>query len=210
MVFPFEGVDPAELIKLKTRNALAGPNTPSSRGPHRPWTRSGGAWGRCLSVGTPPARSSRGTSRLIVDYVHAGRRVSGRALAAILRPRCRSEASSTDRGLRTVNPSPYMYFLDFEDFQIVGASPEPLIKVTGRRVEDLPHCRHLPRADPDDEEDRRNAEDLLAHPEGARGTRDARPPWAATTWGVFREYGTCRGRGADGRLRTRTPTSSTS
>jgi anthranilate synthase component 1 len=38
------------------------------------------------------------------------------------------------RGLRTVNPSPYMYFLDFSDFQVVGASPEPLLTVssTGR------------------------------------------------------------------------------
>jgi anthranilate synthase component I len=34
------------------------------------------------------------------------------------------------RGLRTVNPSPYMYFLDFGDFQVVGASPEPLLTVS--------------------------------------------------------------------------------
>ena len=41
------------------------------------------------------------------------------------------EAFSIYRGLRTVNPSPYMYFLDFGDFEIAGASPEPLVKVTG-------------------------------------------------------------------------------
>jgi anthranilate synthase component 1 len=34
------------------------------------------------------------------------------------------------RGLRAVNPSPYMYFLDFSDFQVVGASPEPLLTVS--------------------------------------------------------------------------------
>jgi anthranilate synthase component I len=34
------------------------------------------------------------------------------------------------RGLRAVNPSPYMYFLDFADFQVVGASPEPLLTVS--------------------------------------------------------------------------------
>jgi anthranilate synthase component 1 len=39
------------------------------------------------------------------------------------------EAFSIYRGLRTVNPSPYMYFLDFGDFQIAGASPEPLLTV---------------------------------------------------------------------------------
>src|SRR5918999_5079702 len=37
------------------------------------------------------------------------------------------EAFSIYRGLRTVNPSPYMYFLDFEDFEIAGASPESLV-----------------------------------------------------------------------------------
>src|SRR3954451_1687906 len=41
------------------------------------------------------------------------------------------EAFSVYRGLRAVNPSPYMYFLDFEDFEIAGASPESLVKVTG-------------------------------------------------------------------------------
>ena len=73
------------------------------------------------------------------------------------------EAFSIYRGLRTVNPSPYMYFLDFEDFQIAGASPEPLIKVTGRRVETRPIAGTYPRGS-DEEEDRRNAEDLLADP----------------------------------------------
>src|SRR5919108_888335 len=48
------------------------------------------------------------------------------------------EAFSIYRGLRTVNPSPYMYFLDFEDFEIAGASPESLVKVTGRRAEQRP------------------------------------------------------------------------
>jgi anthranilate synthase component 1 len=33
------------------------------------------------------------------------------------------------RALRTINPSPYMFFLDFSDFQIIGASPEILVRV---------------------------------------------------------------------------------
>ena len=44
---------------------------------------------------------------------------------------CPVEAFSIYRGLRAINPSPYMYFLDFEDFQIAGASPESLVKVGG-------------------------------------------------------------------------------
>src|SRR5439155_537215 len=56
------------------------------------------------------------------------------------------DAFSLYRGLRTVNPSPYMYFLDFEDFQIAGASPESLVKVNGRRDEPRPvrRRRRLP------------------------------------------------------------------
>jgi anthranilate synthase component I len=56
-----------------------------------------------------------------------------------------------------------MYFLDFEDFQIAGASPEPLIKVTGRRVETRPIAGTYPRGR-SPEEDRRNGEALLADP----------------------------------------------
>jgi anthranilate synthase component I len=73
------------------------------------------------------------------------------------------EAFSIYRGLRAVNPSPYMYFLDFGDFEIAGASPEPLITVAGRRVSTRPIAGTRPRgATP--EEDRKIAEELLADP----------------------------------------------
>ncbi len=35
------------------------------------------------------------------------------------------------RALRTLNPSPYMFYFDFEDFHVVGASPEILVRVEG-------------------------------------------------------------------------------
>ena len=73
------------------------------------------------------------------------------------------EAFSIYRGLRTVNPSPYMYFIDFGDFEIAGASPEPLVKVTGDRVETRPIAGTYPRG-ADEEEDRRQAELLLEDP----------------------------------------------
>ncbi|HKO26141.1 MAG TPA: anthranilate synthase component I [Solirubrobacteraceae bacterium] len=73
------------------------------------------------------------------------------------------EAFSIYRGLRAVNPSPYMYFLDFGDFEIAGASPEPLITVAGRRVSTRPIAGTRPRGDNADE-DRRIAEELLADP----------------------------------------------
>ena len=68
---------------------------------------------------------------------------------------------SVYRGLRAVNPSPYMYFVDFGDFQIVGASPEPLLRVNGRRAETYPVAGTRRRTgNPDD--DAALAADLLA------------------------------------------------
>src|SRR3954451_9249902 len=74
---------------------------------------------------------------------------------------CPVEAFSIYRGLRAVNPSPYMYFLDFEDFQIAGASPEVLVTVTDRKVLQRPIAGTRPRG-ATLEEDNRNAESLLA------------------------------------------------
>jgi anthranilate synthase component I len=71
------------------------------------------------------------------------------------------EAFSIYRGLRAVNPSPYMYFLDFGDFEIAGASPEPLITVAGRRVATRPIAGTRPRG-ATAEEDERMAAELLA------------------------------------------------
>jgi anthranilate synthase component I len=73
------------------------------------------------------------------------------------------EAFSIYRGLRAVNPSPYMYFLDFGDFEVAGASPEPLITVTGRHVSTRPVAGTRPRG-MNPEEDRRIAQELLADP----------------------------------------------
>ena len=71
------------------------------------------------------------------------------------------EAFSIYRGLRAVNPSPYMYFLDFGDFEIAGASPEPLITVAGRRVATRPIAGTRPRGATADE-DAQLAQELLA------------------------------------------------
>ncbi len=73
------------------------------------------------------------------------------------------EAFSIYRGLRAVNPSPYMYFLDFGDFELAGASPEPLITVSGRHVSTRPIAGTRPRgANP--EQDKQIAAELLADP----------------------------------------------
>jgi len=98
----------------------------------------------------------------IVEYVHAGDAFQVVPSQRFTSP-CPVEAFSIYRGLRTVNPSPYMYFLDFGDFEIAGASPEPLVKVTGDRVETRPIAGTYPRG-ADEEEDRLAAERLLQDP----------------------------------------------
>jgi anthranilate synthase component 1 len=53
-----------------------------------------------------------------------------------------------------------MYFLEFDDFAIAGASPEPLVKVSGRHLESRPIAGTRPRAETP-EEDLRRARGLL-------------------------------------------------
>jgi anthranilate synthase component I len=76
---------------------------------------------------------------------------------------CPVDAFSIYRGLRAINPSPYMYFLDFEDFEIAGASPETLVTVAGRTVRQRPIAGTRPRAD-SVERDLEQARELLADP----------------------------------------------
>jgi anthranilate synthase component 1 len=57
------------------------------------------------------------------------------------------------RALRTVNPSPYMYFLRMGDVHVLGSSPEMLVRVTGRKLEYRPIAGTHPRG-------RDEAEDL--------------------------------------------------
>ncbi len=73
------------------------------------------------------------------------------------------EAFSIYRGLRAVNPSPYMYFLDFGDFEVAGASPEPLITVSGSHVSTRPIAGTRPRG-ATLEQDNELARELLADP----------------------------------------------
>jgi anthranilate synthase component I len=98
----------------------------------------------------------------IVSYVHAGDAFQVVPSQRFSAP-APVEAFSIYRGLRAVNPSPYMYFLEFGDFQIAGASPEPLVKVNGRRVETRPIAGTYPRG-ANEEEDRRLAERLVNDP----------------------------------------------
>jgi anthranilate synthase component 1 len=55
--------------------------------------------------------------------------------------------------LRDINPSPYMYYLDFGDEKVIGASPEMLVRVEKRRVTTVPIAGTRPRGKTMDEDD---------------------------------------------------------
>jgi len=67
------------------------------------------------------------------------------------------------RALRQVNPSPYLFFLDFDDFALVGSSPEVLVRAQGGTAEVLPIAGTRHRGD-DAAEDQALAEELLDDP----------------------------------------------
>jgi anthranilate synthase component 1 len=139
------------------RRILEGPLPPLCA----PGARRAGAAQQQFTSNTSRERFEANVAR-IIEYIRAGdayqvvpsQRWSGEAPVS---------AFSIYRGLRAVNPSPYMYFLDFGDFEVAGASPEPLITVTGRRITTRPVAGTRPRGDTP-EEDRRLAQELLADP----------------------------------------------
>ena len=71
------------------------------------------------------------------------------------------------RALRSLNPSPYMYFYDFGDLQIVGSSPEILVrqeKREGRKMVTIRPLAGTRRRGSTPEEDAQLAKELLADP----------------------------------------------
>jgi anthranilate synthase component I len=67
------------------------------------------------------------------------------------------------RALHKINPSPFQFYLNFGEFSVVGASPEILVRLEGKKITIRPIAGTRPRgATP--EEDRRLEEELLADP----------------------------------------------
>ena len=67
------------------------------------------------------------------------------------------------RALRSLNPSPYMYYLDLGDHQVVGSSPEILVRLEDGQITVRPIAGTRPRGK-DDAADRALERDLLADP----------------------------------------------
>lgn len=98
----------------------------------------------------------------IKDYI-----VEGDCMQVVLSQRLsipfESKPVDLYRALRCLNPSPYMYFLDLDDFQIVGSSPEILVRLEDDMVTVRPIAGTRPRGKTE-EEDIVLEKDLLADP----------------------------------------------
>lgn len=92
---------------------------------------------------------------------------SGETTQVVLSQKLTSELKedpfSLYRHLRSSNPSPYMFYLDFTDYLIIGASPEALVQVTGNQVTTNPIAGTRPRGK-NEREDEALSEELLADP----------------------------------------------
>ncbi len=95
-----------------------------------------------------------------VEYIRAGDVIQVVPSQRLSR-RLTSHPFSVYRALRTINPSPYMYFLQLGDTYVVGASPEMLVQVEDGVVRTRP-IAGTRRRGVDDAEDAALAADLLA------------------------------------------------
>ena len=136
----------------------------------------------CLSkqVNMPPSLASSKTDLIrkfkVVDFEDAVRKtkeyiLAGDCMQVVIGQRISKPFTDSPlalyRALRSLNPSPYMYFYDFGDMQIVGSSPEILVRQEKRAAEKIVTIRPLAGTRPrgaNPEEDERLAKELLADP----------------------------------------------
>src|SRR6202790_25278 len=126
-----------------------------------PWLNSGKSSNSKLKVhaGTSRSRFMKSVERA-KEYIAAGD-----IFQVVLSQRLdfRPEVAPFDiyRALRTVNPSPYMYFLRMGDTHVLGSSPEMLVRVTGSKLEYRPIAGTHPRGR-DEADDSRLEKQMLA------------------------------------------------
>ena len=88
----------------------------------------------------------------VKEYIYAGDIIQA-VLSQRLSKKTEAEPFDIYRALRTLNPSPYMYFLELDGFHIVGASPELLVRVEDGIVYNFPLAGTRPRGASPSEDD---------------------------------------------------------
>jgi len=93
--------------------------------------------------------------------------IAGDIIQVVLSQRFSGEFSGEDfllyRNLRSVNPSPYMFYLNFGEIKLIGASPEILVRLTNGKIELRPIAGTRPRG-ADKKEDFALEQELLSDP----------------------------------------------
>ena len=93
--------------------------------------------------------------------------VSGDVIQVVLSQRFSGQVSGDDfalyRNLRSINPSPYMFYLNFGVIKLIGASPEILVRLTDNRIQLRPIAGTRPRGDTP-EEDEALEKELISDP----------------------------------------------
>jgi len=108
------------------------------------------------------AQAYQSAVRKAKDYIAAGD-VMQVVLSQRMRRPFTSSPLSLYRALRSLNPSPYMFYYDFGDFHVVGASPEILVRKEGSAVTLRPIAGTRPRGATRDA-DEKLARELLDDP----------------------------------------------
>ncbi len=144
-----EGVEKIEEVL----EALASPLLPEELSPL-------GKGGGLISDITPQEYMER--VRRAKEYILAGD-VFQVVLSHRLRRQTQAHPFAIYRALRRLNPSPYMFYMDFGPFQLVGSSPEMLVRLEGRQAETRPIAGTRPRGRTP-EEDEATGRELLADP----------------------------------------------
>jgi anthranilate synthase component 1 len=100
--------------------------------------------------------------RKAVDYIEAGDLIQV-VLSQRQQTRLSADPFDVYRALRTINPSPYMFYLKLKDLRLAGSSPEVLVRLENEKIEVRP-IAGTRRRGCDDEEDKKLVEDLLSDP----------------------------------------------
>ncbi|MCZ6696741.1 MAG: anthranilate synthase component I [Acidobacteria bacterium] len=106
--------------------------------------------------------SYKASVRRAKEYIRAGD-IFQVVLSQRFARRTAAHPLSIYRALRRINPSPYMYFFDFGEIGLAGASPEMLVRVEGNRIQTRPIAGTRPRGRNEDV-DRRMEEELRSDP----------------------------------------------
>ena len=84
-------------------------------------------------------------------------------LSVVFRGRSNVHPFEVYRAMRLLNPSPYMFYFDFDELQVAGSSPEALVKLNGNKASLRPIAGTRPRGSSPEEDDEM-ASSLLADP----------------------------------------------